>query len=614
MQLFKRLIYLFSLILSQHGFSQYHHNISFDDLNRYFDKDSTKLVLQDFSSYHRLPYSFQDFYFSLGTIDSRKSMLGNVINQSSNRFFNTGIFQPIVFLPNKVLISDKVITDVFYHSSPNVEQLINVNHVQVFNNKFGYNFGFNKSSSTGDFQFQKGATTNISGNVFYQSKQFSSILTYQFFKNELTENGGVILDNVSAQDFFSNKKYLPVYLSNAISFNRNHEVTLFNQINLNKQFHDSVSRVNKKFIFHSFNYNTDIFNYTDLDSLSNLYPKYFGRNSDVLMDSINVKIVSNQLGWSNFKRNSWLQNIYEPNKLYFSNWFEHEYIEFSQNFHKYYFVNYALGLDVKYFFKDNFIKQVNLTSKYVFTGYNNGDFKGSLQSLFYNDSANYKLKMGLDFSILKSSFLQRYYSNSSLVWENYFKRVSQSHIYVDYLNDKLRLNLNYDFYFIKNFIGYGLDARPFQYNGLLSWHQIQLKKHFTWKKLNLVSALFVNHINNQQVFSVPLFSTYQSFYFETNVFRKALRIQLGVDALFFTQYYAQSYLPVSRQFYNQNEVLSGNYPFLDFYLNAKIKNAFIFVKISHLNADFMGIDYQITPNYPIQRQVLKFGVKWRFLN
>ena len=89
-------------------------------------------------------------------------------------------------------------------------------------------------------------------------------------------------------------------------------------------------------------------------------------------------------------------------------------------------------------------------------------------------------------------------------------------------------------------------------------------------------------------------------------------MQIGFDLFFYKDYYAYAYAPSTQQFYLQYEKRIGNYPYLDFFINLKINQAKIFVKMSHINQEFMGNTYYSTPHYPRNDMAFIVGISWRF--
>ena len=57
---------------------------------------------------------------------------------------------------------------------------------------------------------------------------------------------------------------------------------------------------------------------------------------------------------------------------------------------------------------------------------------------------------------------------------------------------------------------------------------------------------------------------------------------------------------------------AANYPYLDAFVNIRIKRARLFLKLEHANSYFMGYNYFMIPHYPMADMALKFGVSWKF--
>ena len=99
---------------------------------------------------------------------------------------------------------------------------------------------------------------------------------------------------------------------------------------------------------------------------------------------------------------------------------------------------------------------------------------------------------------------------------------------------------------------------------------------------------------------------------------KVLTVELGGCATYFTRYYAPDYLPQLSVFaIQQNDdsrVEIGGHPYIDVYANMHLKRARFFLSMSHVNAGSGSKDYFLTPHYPTNTSVLRFGVSWNFYN
>ena len=66
------------------------------------------------------------------------------------------------------------------------------------------------------------------------------------------------------------------------------------------------------------------------------------------------------------------------------------------------------------------------------------------------------------------------------------------------------------------------------------------------------------------------------------------------------------------EFYVQNNKLIGNFPRIDFFVNAKIQQTRIYLKAEHINSSITGYNYYSAPNYPYRDFSIRFGLVWNF--
>ncbi len=91
-------------------------------------------------------------------------------------------------------------------------------------------------------------------------------------------------------------------------------------------------------------------------------------------------------------------------------------------------------------------------------------------------------------------------------------------------------------------------------------------------------------------------------------------LQTGIVLNYFSSYFANDYNAVTSEFFVQSQKKIGNYPNLDFFLNAKIQRARIFVKLEHFNASLTGANYYSAPTTPYRDMHIRFGLVWDFFN
>ena len=85
-----------------------------------------------------------------------------------------------------------------------------------------------------------------------------------------------------------------------------------------------------------------------------------------------------------------------------------------------------------------------------------------------------------------------------------------------------------------------------------------------------------------------------------------LRLQIGLDGRYNTKYYAPGYNPALSVYYNQREVETGNYPYMDAFVMGKWKRMRIFLKYQHVNKGLFGNgEYFSAARYPLNRACSK---------
>ncbi len=178
----------------------------------------------------------------------------------------------------------------------------------------------------------------------------------------------------------------------------------------------------------------------------------------------------------------------------------------------------------------------------------------------------------------------------------------------------LQYNLINDFLYFSNDGQDGvLITTPKQYAPLISHLAVKVSREFTFGKFALDNTLLFQQVTQQDdILNVPDLVMRNSFYFSDTVFKKALFFQVGVTANYFTSYFANNYNPVLGSFYVQNERKIGNFPLLDFFVNAKIKQTRIYLKAEHFNSAMTGYNFYSAPDYPYRDFTIRFGLVWNF--
>lgn len=177
------------------------------------------------------------------------------------------------------------------------------------------------------------------------------------------------------------------------------------------------------------------------------------------------------------------------------------------------------------------------------------------------------------------------------------------------------MNLRFNYAIVDNFI-YMDNAIPAQHQGGLSILSLTARKDFIFWKLHLDNRVLFQQSSNNEVLSLPLVTARSTFFFD-HVFKfkvtgGELSFQLGAEAMIHTPYYAMNYMPATGSYFSQTETEIGNYPFINVFVNLKVKRTRIFIMADHLNSGMTGYEYFLVPDYPLNIRMIRYGLAWTF--
>lgn len=156
-------------------------------------------------------------------------------------------------------------------------------------------------------------------------------------------------------------------------------------------------------------------------------------------------------------------------------------------------------------------------------------------------------------------------------------------------------------------------VKPSQFTGQINHFSVEASKNIHWRKWNFDSRLLYQQVEQSQlIFNVPEWTLRHTLAYDTYFFKKALYVQTGVTANYFSRYFAEQHHSVLNVFFIQQQQLIGDFPVFDFFVNAKIKTFRAFLKFEHINAGMNGQRYLIDPNQPFRDRIFRFGLIWNF--
>ncbi|MDX2306029.1 MAG: putative porin [Microscillaceae bacterium] len=234
-----------------------------------------------------------------------------------------------------------------------------------------------------------------------------------------------------------------------------------------------------------------------------------------------------------------------------------------------------------------------------------------LEGTFYNRNLSLTFK-----SILYApTLVQRQFTSNFFDWRRLFSNTLSNEFSgsIDFTFGKLRLNPFGSYKIVTNYIYFDENVQPQQTAEALQLLQIGLNLDYQWGRVKTVNNFIYTESLGADIFRVPRLFANSRVYCEDCLLKKLLQTQIGLEMHFKSAYFADSYMPVSKQFYLQNEFEVKAYPIVDVFFNMRIKNVRIFLKFIHLN-ERPDKGYETSPMYPGQPRSFIFGVNWMFFD
>lgn len=467
----------------------------------------------------------------------------------------------------------------------------------------------NQLSSAGNFRFT--SSYNTLNKRYY--------LNFHFTGQDLLngENGGIttITDFTSENPDFDNRERLEVYLRDAESFLKGKRYFIDHSFRIN-----SKDAANNLYVTHQLNYETKFYEYkqpTITSTVGGESVKRFGDAyvSSGLKDQTQFNRMYNKVG-----------AIYENKTL-------GKFQFFAEDFRYNYYYKRVLVLE-NGVIPSNISQEINtIGGQYeyrknkwngVFTvssSISNQPMSNVDAKLYYklNDKNEFTFQYQLiskipdvSYNLYQSDFVKYNWSNN---FDNEKINNLQAIAKTNWITAALQISSLTDHLFFSND---STDDRqqlttPKQYSKTINYLSLKASREFKWWKLALDNTVLYQQVDQEDdILNVPKIVTRNSLYFSDYLFKKALFLQTGFTINYFTKYYINDYNPVISEAFVQNNTKVGNFPMMDFFINARIRQTRIFLKAEHFNSKMTGNNFFTAPNYPYRDFMIRFGLVWNF--
>jgi hypothetical protein len=207
-----------------------------------------------------------------------------------------------------------------------------------------------------------------------------------------------------------------------------------------------------------------------------------------------------------------------------------------------------------------------------------------------------------------------WYSNH-FQWTNKFKtqNLLQAQAGISHFFSGLSASVLYQGF--SNFLYFDSTARPAQAAPAITNISASLnfdKVFFRHLGIKL-NAIYQNTSGTDYMRIIPSAET-AGLYYYGNLFKQNLQLMVGAQVEMYQSFKAYSYMPATNVFYLQNRSTVGDYPYIDFFINGRIRPVQFFVKVTNLLQGSLGSNYYFVPGYIQPDRAFHFGVTWLFFD
>ncbi|MFD2824435.1 putative porin [Lacinutrix iliipiscaria] len=481
--------------------------------------------------------------------------------------------------------------------------------------QLNFSIAYKGLRSLGKYQHILTSTGNFRFTTSYKTKNKRYVANAHMVAQDLLneENGGLRDDNIiyfeSGNPEFKDRGVLDVNFEDAESILKGKRFHLDHHYNI-IQPKDSVSR-----------------NTLSIGHIISFEDKYFQFNQDNESEYLGASFRSSDLS----KRVT-LENFYNQLQLQYHNTILGK-LQFNVSHNDY---NY--GYDNVLVLNENTItnrlkgqvlalggaykKTINKFKLSAEIGANlSGDFDGNFLSakVAYPITEDALLSAKINTNSKAPNYNFQLYQNDyvNYNWKNNFNNTKTQQIEFQLQSHKIA-NVTLSFASINDYTYFSKDiiddaVKPFQNNKTINYFKLKVDKDIRFRNFGLLNTILYQNVkDDNEVLNVPQLVTRNTLYYSNHFFKKALEVETGITFSYFTKYNMNAYDAVLAEFYTQDDNEYGAFPRFDFFINARIRQARIFLKAEHFNSAWTGYNYYSAPNYPYRDFTVRFGIVWNF--
>ncbi len=524
-----------------------------------------------------------------------------------------------------------------YQLASGKEQMIQALHTQSPRPNMNFGFEYRLISAPGFFITQNTSHNNVRffGNYQGKRKRYNGYLLVISNTIKASENGGIIADSLLLNPNQKQRFTIPVKLGNAGIYSPNplnsgvstgniykdRTIFLRQSYDIGKRDSIMINDSTKDYLFYpklrvQHTITSSSYDYTFKDKLAdsmlykNWYGLNFGRKKDTILINERWKILTNDFSLIQFPdtKNSsqfllagaTLQTLNASIK------------SGSKNFY-----NVMLHGEYRNRTK-NKLWDVLLKGEFYLNGFNSGDYSvyGTISRFFNKKFGDIKLYFN---NVNRSpSFIFDNRSSFNLANNNSLKKENITSFGATASNPFFQLRFNN--YLLNNYAYFTDYYHSSQYSKPINIIQISgFKKIKITKKISWYADATVQQTDKIAPVKLPFIFTRSRIAYEGSLY-KNLTLSTGIEIRYYTPFKANNYSPLNGQFVPQDTVVIKNLPDVAAFLQFRIKGFSGFLRAENLNTASLQNGFGFVnnnfaaPHYPTQGLMIRFGVRWWFVN
>lgn len=531
-------------------------------------------------------------------------------------------------------------TDLYVGQGGNFRSIITVRfarnitplwNVGIFYHRVGANRIYGKASQRNDPQTLLN-NYGLHTNYFSKNQRYKLLANFSYYDHTITETGGYQIKSSNIDSLLSIE-------DGGLKFNLEKATATQNRLQLHVYQQIGVFDTVKFQVFHSFDYAKQTNTYIDQNFD---YKDYLVS----LTKAENLRPQNNVFYYAKFMPNGEFksfnpQNLSDTEIPYSTDYTLSEHkVGLKGRIKKFIYVSYAqLRM---HSFSQKAVKRANtltnrdtsitrtIPDEYFVGGNLRYEFNDSMRidaRLDYLIGGDYRIRAvfqrglwqaGYERLSYRPTLMQRQLYNVLIQWNRDFVNTEADKIFgsMDIKLPFVSLNPYLSVTNLKDLVYYDEKAIAQQKSGSSTQLlQVGLNTTAKWRKWNFLGNFIYTKSAGTDIFRVPTWFVNAQLFYENHLFKSALFAQFGVDVHWKSAYYANSYMPVTQEYFLQNQYLVENYVNTDLFMNFRIKRVLLFVKVNNVLQNLgSGAGYYNTPVYIGQARGVELGVNWLFFD